>query len=112
MPETIRIDRAISEAVVFCQRPRFALHDGSSVFLSLERIYNVAVLILVRDGADRAMAQKAVRQRLNPRASHRRPGHVPSYNMHEDGFLPARRRKDLEWSENDFRAMKAASEPL
>lgn len=112
MPETIAIDRAISEAVVFCQRKNYALHDGSSYFVSIKRIVAVAVLILMKNGADRRMAQIAVVQRLNPRASHGRPGHVPSYHMHEDDFLPARRRKDLEWSENDLRAMKAASDPL
>lgn len=112
MPETIAVDRAISEAVVFCQRTSYALHDGSSLFVSIKRIVGVAVLILMKNGADRRMAQRAVVQRLNPRPAHHRPGNVPSFHMHDDGFIPAPRRKDLEWSENDLNAMKAASEPL
>jgi hypothetical protein len=112
MPEAHVVDRALSEAMSFCLQPVYAGHDGNSVQLSLDRIYRVAVLVLMRLGADRDLAQQAIRQRLSPRASHSRPTTVPNFSMHEPGWRPPPCRKgDIEWTERDLAAMKAASRP-
>lgn len=110
-PEARQVDAAISEAVSFCTRPEFAMHDGQGVCVSLPRIFRVAVLILMRAGADREMSQEAVRERLHP-SPRFQTGAVPSIQMADDGYTPPPRRKDLTWDEIDLRAMKAAATPL
>ncbi|GLQ53611.1 hypothetical protein GCM10010862_08700 [Devosia nitrariae] len=111
MPEAAHVDRAITEAMSFCLQPVYAQHDGTGVFVSLERTFRTAVLILMRNGADRELAQQAVRNRLAPRPHHSELHHVPSLVMHVDGFEPLARRGDIPWSEVDKRAMAAASRP-
>jgi hypothetical protein len=110
-PEARNVDAAISEAVSFCTRPEFAMHDGKGVCISLPRIFRVAVLILMRDGADRSMAQEAVRERLHPPARFE-TGAIPSIQMCEDGYTPPPRRKDLTWDQKDLVVMKAAATPI
>lgn len=109
-PEARKVDAAISEAVSFCTRPEFGLHDGEGVCISLPRIFRVAVLVLMRDGADREMSQAAVRERLHPPARFE-TGAVPSIQMRDEGYTPPPRRKDLTWDEKDIAVMKAAATP-
>ena len=110
-PEARKVDAAVVEAVSFCTRPEFAMHDGQGVCISLPRIFRVAVLILLRDGADREMAQQAVRERLQP-SPRFEMGAVPSVQMRDEGYTPPPRRKDLNWDEKDLVVMKAAATPV
>lgn len=110
-PEARQVDAAISEATSFCMRPEYAMHDGESLCISVTRLFRVAVLILMRAGADRDMSQEAVRERLHPSPRFQK-GSVPSIQMREEGYTPPPRRKDLQWDEIDLRAMKAAAMPL
>jgi len=111
MPEAIEVDRAIREAVTFSLQPQYSLHDADGVYISVERIFRTAVLVLQSNGADPDLAQEAVRKRLHPRDAHDRVGNVPSHAMHLPGFRPLPRKGDLEWTEADLRAMAAASRP-
>lgn len=110
-PEARQVDAAIVAATSFCMRPEFASHDGLGTCVSIPRIYRVAILILMRNGSDREMAQAAIRERLTP-SPRFDMGSIPSAQMAMDGFTPPPRRKDLEWDEIDLRAMKAAATPL
>lgn len=108
-PESRQVDAAISEALSFCTRPEFRLRDDfGETWLSLDRIFRVAILVLMRDGADRDLSQDAVRERLHPPSRHQ-AGAVPSIQMREEGYTPPPRRKDADWDEIDLRAMKAAA---
>lgn len=111
MPEAIEVDRALVEAIPFCLRGEYALGVGKSAHISIDRLNRIAVLILMRNGANRALAQEAVLKRLRPREAHERSGNVPSPHMHEPGFDPLPRRGDLEWTQKDRIAMAAASTP-
>ena len=113
MPEARHVDRALSEAMVFCMRPRYALRDGDdSVYVSMNRVFRVAMLILVKGGADRDLAQSALASRLRPRKAHASPHNVPSVHMAEEGFVPAPRRKGMDWHERDLETMRMAAERL
>ncbi|QYO75626.1 hypothetical protein [Devosia salina] len=109
-PEARKVDAAISEATSFCLRPEYAMHDGEGVYISVTRLFRVAVLVLMRDGADREMSQAAVRERLHPPARFE-TGAVPSIQMRDEGYSPPPRRKDLTWDEKDIAVMKAAATP-
>lgn len=112
-PEARQVDAAISEAMSFCLRPEFVLtENGKKTWLSLDRIFRVTVLILMKDGADRTMAKDAVFERLKVPDRHDQHRSIPSSKMSDDDFKPPLRRKDLEWDEIDIRAMKAAARPL
>ena len=113
MPEAHVVDRALSEAMVFCLKPRFSFKDGNgSVYLSMNRVHRVATLILMRDGADHLLAQQAVTSRLKPRKAHRGAHNVPSLSMVDANFSPAARRRDLDWEEHDLQSMRIAATPL
>lgn len=110
-PEARQVDASIVEATSFCTRPEFAMHDLEGVCISLPRIFRVAILILMRDGADREMSTNAVRDRLMP-AARFETGAVPSIQMASAGYRPPPRRKDLEWDGIDLRVMKTAATPV
>ena len=110
-PETRQVDGALAEAISFSLQPDYSISDGSEIHVSIERIFRVAVLALMRDGAARDLAQHAIRDRLAPRDAHWRPGNVPSLVGHRDDYLPYERRGGREWEEIDRAAMKAAATP-
>nr|WP_295884190.1 hypothetical protein [uncultured Devosia sp.] len=113
MPEAHVVDRAISEALVFCMRPRYALRDlDDSVYVSMTRVFRIATLILVKNGADRDLAQAAIKSRLQPRRAHSGASNVPSVRMNDSGFTPAPRRRGLEWGQRDRDDMGRAAAPL
>lgn len=113
MPEAHAVDRALSEAMAFCLKPRFSFKDGEgSVYISMNRVFRVATLLLVRNGADRVLAQRALTGRLQPRKAHRGAHNVPSLAMADANFVPSPRRRDLEWEEHDQESMRIAAAPL
>ena len=102
----------MTEATAFCMRARFALNHEESVYISVKRVFDVATLILVRDGADRDKAQRAIAGRLRSRRSHTGGSNVPSVHMSAPNFEPAPRRKDLAWSERDHKSMRTSALPV
>lgn len=100
-----------SEPILHAEtQPEYAMHDGDGVCINMTRLFRAAVLILMRDGADREMAQEAVRERLHP-SPRFEMGALPSVQMRDEGYTPPPRRKDLVWDEKDLVVMKAAATP-
>lgn len=95
VPEARDVDRAISEAVSFSlQRVVLSTLDGEAPSLAVADIFRVAVICLVRDGADREEAKRAVRSRLEPRTEHAHPGYAPSIAPTRSGVVMKPRRGD------------------
>lgn len=95
VPEARDVDRAISEAVSFnLQRVVLSTLSGEGPSVQVSDIFRVAVIALVRDGADREEAKRAVRARLEPRSEHEHPGYAPSLTPTRSGIVMKPKRAD------------------
>ena len=112
VPEAAAVDRAVTEAVAFCMSKALTFRDADgSTYISMNRIFRVAMLILMRGGTDSAVAMDAIKRRLVSRPAHDSAFGFPSLMMHEPGYRPPPRRGDHDWSEHDRKMMADASRP-
>jgi hypothetical protein len=101
-PTTRTVDKALVEATAFLVR----LCSAPPVTVDLAELHRVAVLVLVREGNDRALSRRAVSDRLRPRRQHDSASHVPSLHPCAVDRIVAQPRRGEPWRASELEALR------